>query len=234
MKKLFLLLAWSCLLISSVFAQSSDTIVSEKPIIPAGFVEQLWNIGVRFCDNGMSEEKVTKDFFRLIRPGWSKEICIWFFNVSDKPINIIVWFAEGIFSWWKMFCGEKFIEKNDFLDRFRQDWVWKTISLTAKSNVVKKANFYSNSSWTGDYYWCLAYKIAENDKIATWAMFRVVVRNASPMQFTITWDAYNLQWWDDIKYDVKNNINSIMKLVIAIIIFLLAVEIVKVARKKKK
>jgi hypothetical protein len=234
MKTLLFSFVWAFIFVSSVFAQSSGNIVNIKPSIPTQFMEQLQNVGVRFCDQWMTEKTVTSDFLRFIRPGQSKEICIWFFNSSDKPINIVAWFSEASLSWWKFVCESEFVKKNDFLNRFRQDWVWKIITVSPKSNIIKKAYFYSDSLWSGDEYWCLVYKIAENDSAPRWTIFNVIMRQAISMKFTITWDVYNLQWWDDIKYDVKNNINDIMKIVIVIIVFLLWVEIVKMARSKKK
>ena len=211
----------------------ADDIITILPNINENSIHDINTIGLRFCNDGLETEKLTKNLYLQAQPGQKKEICTIFYSTSTKKnTQVSVWFSR----WNKTSDGnitcDANVSDNIFARMIQKDTNY-LFSLSGGEQKIKKFHIILPNTSTGEMYWCISYTLPQNYTKNTWDMFGIVVRKAIPIQITITWDIYKLGWRDDIKDIYRENNILILKCIIAILAIYIIISMFQPTKKKK-
>jgi len=204
----------SFLFFGSAFAQTKN---AQLPVsFPNATI--LNQLHVYFCDDWF--ENMPKNDTVFLRPGQKKEICIVFQNASTGEVEVSAWFTRASITWNSKSCENDFRSSwnvfNAHVDYFPEDFLF---TIRPQESLIKKVKI--SYDQPGNYLGCLPYMVPWQNS-GSKALITAVLRKVSYIDVVVTWSAYNLGRWDDIKFAYKDNDNMVWKVIIAIIwIFLL-------------
>lgn len=208
---------------------SSDT-VTITPNINKKSINDINNIILRFCNDWVESEKLTRQLQIQTQP-WKKEkVCMVFFSEftgqdTKVEVSLVDWTkrSDGSITCSEDGSGSIFSKMvNNNKDTFV---LWK------EEFLIKKFDINLKKTLTGSIYWCVTYNLPDNFIQNTWDIFGVVVRKVAPIEIMITWDVYKFWRRDDTKNIYTENKQTILKIIIAIIAVRLILSIVKAIKK---
>lgn len=159
---------------------------------------------VRFCNDG----KIQKNLMSNIKPGESKEFCLYFKNESSQnvyyDVEFIWWYTDKD---WSRFCYLADEPGNfpEFVEKTRKDKVY----VKKRSNVIKKfsVKFPIGIKWWM-HQWCVWYSIEWTDYQAS-SMINLRFRKVNYMDFLVGWESViesivALEWLN-VSFDENTN-----------------------------
>ena len=193
----------------------------------------LDNIKAEFCNpTEQTINTITDSLTLKMKPWQRKKICTVFFNISDKPINILFWFSE----WTLDINGDHVCDGNMANNKFSKSILQKSpteITIPAQWNVIKMFYYLAPKTSSWDIYGCLAYKINKSRELKEGDIFLIVVRKIRYLHMIITWNKYNFWWLYDIQDIYEANKNNILSLLVLIIWLWLIVTIFTTIKSKE-
>jgi len=189
------------------------------------------NVTVNFCNDWF--DNLTKNLNFSARPWQKKEICIVFANTSDESITILSNFVSAsVNNNWNLVCDIAWVDTWKMQLDLSDISTW--IVLWAKENIIKKIYVYFDKNLSGNQYACLTIQLPTTEKAWAGSMFNMVVRQASNISMIISGKPYSYQWFDNIILTLKNNLNTIYKILIGIFSILIVYNIFDISKDKKK
>lgn len=190
-------------------------------------IQEIRNIWLRFCNDGLETDKLTNQLSLQLRPGQSTDICVIFFNNSMQQEKIRMWFWSGDKKDETVSCSTN-ISWNEFdamiYQNFSSDFI-----LSWGEKVVKKIRLHVPKSAMGNIYGCIAYYLPDNYSQNPGDLFGVIVRKAAPIEIAVTWSVYTL-WRRD---GIKDNSSFILKVIIAVLAVRIVVTIFQPHKRKE-
>jgi len=157
--------------------------------------DDMNNVWVRFCNEGTGEQQLKKDVSLSLEPWKENNLCIYFFNVGDKPMEFVYGFSQGKIGKqgekmceWDMTTGNSFSKLIPFTNE-------RSVTVEAKSYKTVTENIKIPLGMSGAIYGCIAYKLAVPQYAGVWWMFTLVVRRTAHIDFFV--------WGEGV---IKNNI----------------------------
>lgn len=135
--------------------------------------DDISQVEIIFCD-----EHQKKSIRYIFSPGWYQDICFTATNISDKDIEINIWFVDGTVTndqQQNKACMQQWENK-----KFWQYVTWFFTSFTVPANgfVSKHANLMLPKWITWKIAWCLIY-YAQSVKVDGQANISVLMRKAN-------------------------------------------------------
>lgn len=193
------------------------------------------DVSFYFCNSWLEYKDLTTFLELNIGPWKTQEICMVFTNKGDENFWIIAWFTT-----WKtskpsdkvydILCETNITWKNIFSSLIQGKYE-NEFTLSSKEIKVKKFSIKIPRNMTWSIYSCGMFKIKWNlQKALSWSMFNIEVVKKMPIQINITWDIYK-PWLID---SIKNNKQTLLKIIIWIIWLRLIISIIQHISKTKK
>ncbi len=211
--------------------RSWDTLTL-TPNINEKSINNINNIWLRFCNDGIENDKLTTTLDMKMQPWGRSDICTIFVNRSaDVNTKIIVWFTSGtVEKDGTTTCGENW-STSVFYHLIKGDDN-KSFVLSGKEQSIKKFKIVLPTTATGTIQGCLSFYLPDNYSKGTWDIFGIMVRKVAPIGITVTWAVYNLWRRDDYKELYTANKSSFLKFIIAILGIWLIVTVIQTSKKK--
>lgn len=242
MKKYF----WMFLIIAFFgfsFAQETTTswVVPENVVTPgetkiitqdlnSDNMTELQSTQARFCN----DNEVTKFVALDIRPWQRKEICVVLGNISDKPVNVLLWFSAGTLNKDKSpVCDGDESNKNSFAKQILPS-ITTGITIPASGSIIQKFWYVAPKTASGTVLGCFGFKINKQEQIQPGKMFLIVPRKVGYIYMNVTGSVYNFGRRDDIKNTYTTNKQGILKVIIGVLAIWLILTVVQTGKKKEK
>lgn len=188
-------------------------------------------VSIKFCNDWL--DKVVDRLQFSTRPWKKQEICVVMVNNSEEPVTVISSFVTASASNnGNPVCSTIWFTGDDIKIDLADMSTW--IVLWAKETVVKKIYVGFAKNYSGNTYACLAIQSPVVQKAWNWSIFNLVVRKASPLLMIVAGEPYNYQRFDDIIMLIKNNLNTLYKILIWVFAILIVYNIFGISKKDNK
>lgn len=197
-------------------------------------VNKLKNTLIYFCNRWYSSQKDLDLRLNTTAQPWEiKDICIIFGNNNPQKININLGFSSARKKEnWVISCNTDQSWYNELWRNFLINHPEiSSFDLLPGQKILKNFKIKIPQTQTWDIFWCTLVKVDKDvQKAETWKMFYIEVAKTNYMQINITWDIYK-PWLID---SIKNNKQTLLKIIIWIIWLRLIISIIQHISKTKK
>lgn len=211
---------------------SKETII--QPDMGKVLNNDLFKILMFSCNDGIKENKLTKQFILQARPWQEKKICLLVYNTLKRKVDLTLSFYQWEKDKENVFCWN--MSAKDNFSPLVQDITWWTfwLSLLPEQQIVKNFEIKIPQESTGNIYWCIWATIDGAVIKNTGDMLGIVVRKPISIAITVTWSVYKFWRIDDIHDIYIQKQSSILKIIISILVLWLVTTIFYPGNKKKK
>ncbi|MCF7834755.1 hypothetical protein K9M48_01730 [Candidatus Gracilibacteria bacterium] len=224
------------------FSQLENTLSKDEIQEQLNFKSQMENINqikMFFCNDGLSNDKLEKQLFLDLNPGKSQDICLLFSNFGEKDVNLKVGFSHGEIDKQGLYvCDQDMGTGNNFskiiysaqTDNLNNIYFNLPQGKQKQFNITIKAP----KDLTGRNLGCIGYMINGDVSRASGSVFDVILRKVATIDFSATGDIYQFGFLDNGKIYIQEHKKDILRAIIIILSLSLIKNLIPKNKSKRK